>query len=303
MTLIAILVALLAERLNENLTKLRVRTCFACWVKAVRGWPAMQSRQDWADLLVLVVPVGLTAALAAWLGSFWFGVPGLLFAIVVLFLTLHPRHINPHLEAYLEARELNDDNAARREAQFLLEDAVPESVEDEVREVADAVLLGGLTQVFAVLFWFVILGPAGAMLYRLAWQLCRREDLAEDEASKPAGWRERLLAILEWLPARLMAGLFLLVGAWDKGMKAWREPRIVQPHENEDTWAQETHALLKAVGRGAINAESQVVCEVDSNECLITHAGLVISARAVVLRAIIAGIAIVALATLAGWVA
>ncbi|MFW6342897.1 MAG: regulatory signaling modulator protein AmpE, partial [Halothiobacillaceae bacterium] len=268
-----------------------------------------------ADLFALVVAVGSTALLAAVLDSWLFGIPGLVFAVLVLFWCLHPRHLHPHLDAYLVARAGHDDNAARREAQYLLDEPIPVDTEEEVRKVADSVLIGGLTEVFAVLFWFVLLGPAGAVLYRCAWALGHQpaEAAAPTEAGTvqtiPAaplapGWRQRVLAVLEWLPARMMAALFLLVGAYEKGARAWQQAAAVSAEQpGQDRWLAGSRNLLRDVGRGAIEAEAQVVCERDSNDCLVTRAGLVTSARAVVFRATVAGIAVVALATLAGWLA
>lgn len=316
MTLIALLIALALEWIAESLGELRRRTCFSCLVERVRNWPLFGRQPTVADLFLLLVVVGATAVLAAVLESWLFGIPGLLFSVFVLFWCLHPRHMHPHLDAYLVARAGHDENAARHEAQILLDEPIPVDTEEEVRKVADSVLVGGLTEVFAVLFWFVLLGPAGAVLYRFLWQVVHRPPEPGGEASGEAatdgqdflpraplepGWRARVLALLEWLPARLMAALFLVVGAYEKGVRAWQAASAVSVEPGQDRWLAGTRQLLRDVGRGAIEAEAQVVCARDSNDCLVTRAGLVASARAVVFRALVAGIALAAIATLAGW--
>jgi AmpE protein len=61
----------------------------------------------------------------------------------------------------------------------------------------------GYQRWFATLFYFLLLGPAGALAYRLL-QLCRREfqpDIVE-----------RCLFVVDWLPARLLAAAFALAG-------------------------------------------------------------------------------------------
>jgi len=66
-----------------------------------------------------------------------------------------------------------------------------------------AYLYEGLQRWFAVLFYFVIAGPAGALAYRLL-QLGR-------DSFEPALAR-RWLFLLDWVPARLLAATFALTG-------------------------------------------------------------------------------------------
>ena len=61
----------------------------------------------------------------------------------------------------------------------------------------------GYQRWFAVLFYFVLLGPAGALAYRLL-QLCRNQFEAQ--------LVERALYLVDWIPARLLAAAFSLAG-------------------------------------------------------------------------------------------
>ena len=61
----------------------------------------------------------------------------------------------------------------------------------------------GYQRWFAVLFYFVLLGPAGALAYRLL-QLVRPDD--------ETGLVERCLFLADWVPARLLAATFTLAG-------------------------------------------------------------------------------------------
>ncbi len=78
--------------------------------------------------------------------------------------------------------------------------ASPEAVHDMAQR---ALLYEGLQRWFAVLFWFLLLGPAGALAYRLL-QLCR-DELEPDLAA-------RCLFYLDWIPARLLAATFVVTG-------------------------------------------------------------------------------------------
>ena len=74
---------------------------------------------------------------------------------------------------------------------------------------------------FGVLFWFCVLGPFGAVMYRLSVLAVDLDDaqLPHDTAAGADTW----LAILEWPVTHLMALALALVGNFDSVMAAWRE--------------------------------------------------------------------------------
>jgi AmpE protein len=61
----------------------------------------------------------------------------------------------------------------------------------------------GYQRWFPVVFYFVLLGPAAALAYRLL-HLCRQRDAS--------AFTERCLLVADWLPARLLAATFTLAG-------------------------------------------------------------------------------------------
>src|SRR5690606_5523145 len=92
------------------------------------------------------------------------------------------------------------DPASRRDAAARLADDGSASVDGP--GVIEAVFRNGLRRWFGVLFWFLLLGPFGALGYRLV-VLSARRDGAEDPSAAPvppatARGARRLLALLEW---------------------------------------------------------------------------------------------------------
>jgi AmpE protein len=72
----------------------------------------------------------------------------------------------------------------------------------------------------AVLFWFVCLGPAGAVLY------CMVRESADDSDKNvsdiiPSTQMQKLLHILDWLPARVCSAGYLLIGNFSKAAGIW----------------------------------------------------------------------------------
>lgn len=113
--------------------------------------------------------------------------------------------------------------------------------------------------VFAPLFWFVLLGPAGALLYRLThlldgcWNASDQDDIG---ASVPAaaalvthagefGWfAHRVFVLLDWLPVRLTAIAFAVAGDFEDAVNCWRTQAA--------SWPDRDNAVLLASGAGAL---------------------------------------------------
>ncbi|TGQ49636.1 hypothetical protein, partial [Mesorhizobium sp. M4B.F.Ca.ET.211.01.1.1] len=75
---------------------------------------------------------------------------------------------------------------------------------------------------FAVLFWFLLLGPAGALGYRLL-ALMAESPMRARVPVEPLALAQRLLGWIEWPVAQLMAFSMALVGNFDTAWKAWRQ--------------------------------------------------------------------------------
>ena len=77
----------------------------------------------------------------------------------------------------------------------------------------EATAYQGFERLFAVLFWFVFLGPAGALLYRLSFLYARahREQIGQ-----------RWLWALEWLPVRLLGVSFAVTGNFVGCVNRWK---------------------------------------------------------------------------------
>src|SRR5690606_26819907 len=85
-----------------------------------------------------------------------------------------------------------------------------------LRRVSQRVGGAGLQDYFAPGFWYLQLGPLGALAYRLL-ELTRQQ--WEHSASPPAGI---LVHALEWIAARLLALSLALVGQYDHTLRALR---------------------------------------------------------------------------------
>ena len=308
MLLLAILIALFAERFLPQLAERRSLAWFDGYFDALN---ARAGLSGWLMLLVLLAPWVVLASVLQWAlyGSLW-GLLELAFGVVVLFFALRPGSIDPAVDAYVAAREQGDEASARHHAEHLLGGSAPESVEEEVRAVADALLLEANERWVAPILWFVLLGPVGAVLYRLTVHV---EARAESGALCSAA---RLLrAAMEWIPAYVLAAMYTLSGSFEEGLNAWRQKDQVSvdmAHEDKtqgeplcraDELEHENRDVLLRVGRAALRTENYTITtEVSEAGDIEADASIVRAARGLVLRSIIIIVAMIALLTLGDWI-
>jgi AmpE protein len=287
MTLIAILASLVLERLLDHVQDLRRYERYQDYVE----WMRQRLRGDpWEGalgVLTLLAPVVLiTLLLQVGLEDALFGLLGLLFAVAVLVFCLGPRDLGHELGQYREAYAAGNPELATRLARGLMGFEPPAEPELQARAVTEAVLVQANLRIFGVLFWFAVLGPVGAVLYRAAAEL-RRATLADNDEF---AWAARQLTeILDWLPARLTALGYALSGHFEAAVVRWREATATG-----DRWRMPSSDVLAAAGTGALDLDVEIIDALAWDQALQ-------SAMSLVWRTLVLWVFVIALLTLAGW--
>ena len=119
-------------------------------------------------------------------------------------------------------------------------------------EVARLAIENGLQRshrhVFGVIVWFVLLGAAGAIIYRLAALLHDRWGILRDGDDAVFGrFAERAFVIMDWLPLRLTAFSFAVAGNFMGAVECWRAQAA--------TWRDRSQGLLLAAAAGALGVK------------------------------------------------
>jgi len=211
-----------------------------------------------ATALALLPPV-LVAALVWWLADRVHPLLGLVFNALVLYLLMGFRRFSHAVSLIIQAFKDGDVGTARRALAAWRGGYTSELGSEEIARVAiERGLVDAYRQVFAVLFWFLVLpGPAGAVLYRALvlleqeWRGAHPGDettpllrsRAEFGRAARAG-----LAWLDWIPVRLTALSFAIVGDFEDAAYCWRMQAKTWP-EGEGG---ETTGILLASGAGAL---------------------------------------------------
>lgn len=268
-------------------------------------------------MALALVPVTLVAVGVFWVLSTLHPVLGLAWNVVVLYLLMGFRRFSHAYTDVAMALKLGDIGAARRALFAWRGGAFGELSSEEVARLAiERGLLDSYRQVFATLFWFAVLpGPAGAVLYRAAalladeWHADSRGDdttpiaRARDIFGAPA---RRVLWLLDWIPVRLTALSFAVVGDFEDAAWCWRT--------QARTWSTEEggeHAgVILATGAGALgvtlggalpglSGEPEFRPELGIGEP--AEAELLPSAVGLVWRTLVLWLLLILLLTLANW--
>jgi adenosylcobinamide-phosphate synthase len=181
--------------------------------------------------LVAVVPAVVLAIVLHALLSAWSGLLGFLFDVGVLYLTLGFRQFSHGFTLIQAAVKTGDIDRARELIGAWRKESVPERDREEViRLTIEEALVASHRHVFGVLLWYVLLpGPSGAILYRLALYLARRWG-----ATGEFGLFARQVAFsLDWPAVRLSAAAFAVVGDFEDAVYCWRTQAREWPTPNE----------------------------------------------------------------------
>jgi len=286
MSFLAALFALLLDQVLRHLEPVRDARWFSAYAETFTGLvrSSEAGRAASGAVLIVLVPAVVTLFVGDLLAGMWEGF-GFVFAAVVFWFCLGPRDLHHQVQAYMDATQAGDESRATGVAGEILEVAAPASLIERTQAVTQKVFKEANARQFGVLFWFAILGPAGAVLYRCADFLRRRP--VPGESAEAGATAARLLGVLDWVPAHLTALGYALAGSFEDAVSDLR----AYYHDCTLHFFQVSDDVLVFSGLGAVRAAA-------AEESGITRLK---SALSLVRRTLIIWVAVYALITLFGW--
>lgn len=258
MSFFAILFALLIEQARPLSGSNPIHGGIRAWALSIsRNFDAGKSHHGWVawSLAVLLPGLGVFGiySLLLWALGWPFA---MLWSVAVLYLTLGFRQFSHYFTGLRDALEEDDTARARQllaEWQRVDVGMLPRS--ELVRHVIEYSAIAAHRHVFGVLACYSVfaafgLGPAGAVFYRMAEFVARHWRSNGGSAVHPASsalqeTSARAWAAIDWLPARLTALSFAMVGSFEEAMENWRFHAQHFPNDND--------GVVLAATAGAIN--------------------------------------------------
>lgn len=193
------------------------------------------------SLLVLPLTLlawGLTLWLPAWL------VPAV--EAVGLWLALSLRGLREHGLAVAEPLERQDIDAARQAVGGIVSRNAARLDEPGVAKAAtESILENGADAVFASLFWFLVAGLPGVVLHRMVNTLDAMWGYRNDRFLTFGRVAARLDDVMNWVPARLTALTYALLGDTRQALACWRRQAAA--------WDSPNAGPVMAAGAGALD--------------------------------------------------
>ncbi|MDV6316028.1 beta-lactamase regulator AmpE [Idiomarina sp. HP20-50] len=209
MVLIALLIALSVERLYHSPGFLH----WSFYLERWQGWSAERLKDEkWESgplqlvrMLVPAVAIGLLVVLLDNL------MVTFIVSILALLLAINCEPARKEYKAYLKAANRGDEQQVSAHQQALTEFAGRHQPE----QLSDSLIWINYRQYIAVMFYFVLFGSFGALVYATL-------RYAEKD-TKP---RQQLLWFADWVPARLSAFGLLIVGHFSRAFPTWLQQSL-----------------------------------------------------------------------------
>lgn len=172
---------------------------------------------------------------------------GFLISLVVLYFVLRFSYFGQHAEKI--GANLKDQNISPAR-QLLAEWENTDTDHYNANQIASVCIETTFKRahqgMFAPILWFALLGPAGALLYRLA-HILKAEWSQSAHQNEFYQFSQRAFYYLDWLPARVTAACFAVVGDFEDAAYCWRT--------QANNWPDQLLGMVLASGTGAMGVK------------------------------------------------
>ena len=253
MSLLALITALLLEQLHPLSSRKYLQGWLSGYVSFFQhhfnGGERKHGKIAW---LLAVLPLLAGAIALYWLLRQVHPVFAWAFNVLVLYLTMGFRQFSHYFTDIHQALRDGDlDGARSLLSRWRGIHSHELNAEEIARVTIEEALIASHRNVFGVIVWFVLFsavglgGATGALLYRLG-QFLRARWAAEDadESGEFGRFAGRAFYLLEWLPIRMTAATFAIVGNFEDTVYCWRTQAA--------SWPDSEAGILLASGAGAL---------------------------------------------------
>ncbi len=203
------LAAWLDAKVNLSSTddQYRKRMGVVCWILLVTPLP--------------IVILYLQCQSPTWFASTWIGV---ILSALCLYFSMGWSSLRQHAKAISGGFDQGGIDEARHQvARIVSRDTDTMDEAAIARATIESVLENGSDAVFAPLFWFVVLGPAGALAYRFANTLDAMWGYRTQRFAHFGCMSAKMDDLLNYIPARLTALTYAVFGRRQQALDCWQQ--------------------------------------------------------------------------------
>lgn len=254
MTFFSVLVALIFEQFHSlsrnNPIYVFVRSAVDSAEKNLNSGSIKDGRIAWC---LLVFPFVLLVSVVYYLLLQTHPVWAFVWNTIVVYFTLGFRQFSHYFTDIHKALLIDDLSSAREILQTWTGlDTSEMSARDIARLTLERAVVAAHHHVFGVFFCFLLpIGPAGVVIYRMAEYISRRWNEPGNPDKQIFGtFAQRIFQKIDWLPVRLTALGFAIVGNFEDAIQAWRYQKSRGLQSNQD--------ILIATASGALGVNLEI---------------------------------------------
>lgn len=179
--------------------------------------------------LLAVAPLSLLAVWLVACAGWWQP----LLEAALLYLCIGGRSLTEHARRVATPLLAGDLDGARAAVGMMVSrDTTQLDQTGVVKSTVESVLENGSDAQFAPIFWFLVAGAPGAVVYRLMNTLDAMWGYRNDRYRDFGYAAAKLDDVVNWLPARLCAFSYAVAGRFTSALKCWREqaPQMDSPN-------------------------------------------------------------------------
>lgn len=166
-------------------------------------------------------------------------------SVIVLYFCIGWQSLRQHCFAILTPLQTNDIDQARDAVSHIVSRDTHSLTEEEVIKASmESVLENGSDAIFAPIFWFLLAGIPGVLLYRLANTLDAMWGYKNETFLHFGWWAARVDDVLNYVPARLVVLTYASCGNFTQAIRAVRE--------TGSNWKSPNAGPVMAAGAGAL---------------------------------------------------
>ena len=247
MKFLALLAALLLEQVQPLRRENPVFAAFERYAAALeRQMNAGQYYHGVMAWMLAVLPLAIVTVVVYHLLDAVSPILAWAWNLAILYLTMGFRQFSHYFREIARALRDGDVVTAREYLGRWRGKSAAELTASEVARVAiELAIVGSHRHVFGPVAGFIVFGPAGALVYRLSAMLVAAwSDRREAETDAFGLFARRFFFWYDWVPARLTAASFAVVGNFEDAVYCWRT--------QAPSWTAGAEAILQASGGGAL---------------------------------------------------
>lgn len=245
MSILALIIAFLLNHSFKGLNQLRQKLWLPALVRGANHLfsEQLRCRHCLVFALSVLLPLGVVLSLDLLIRHHAGILADLVYTVLILTYCMGPRDLDQDVNALIRASENNPAPATepattttaafrpsqslRQQAEVFIGEPLSSAPEAALEQLVQATWQQSLVRWFGVIFWFAVLGPVGALLFRLSqWLLQESCPLSEQQRL----WAGALSRFLQWPAAQLMTLGMAMAADFDTVFSAWRHYHREQGH-------------------------------------------------------------------------